>query len=91
MCVEAEEHSLTGIPSDSRVPEDVLRKHGVRVDDDRVVLLRGVEPAVQQRDEVLGNVAVSPLSALRLLAFLIVTRQQVVHGQIYIQVCSLNH
>lgn len=44
---EAEERSLTGIPSDSRVPEDVLGEHGVCVDDDGVVLLRRVESAVE--------------------------------------------
>lgn len=88
MC-KAEERSLTGIPSDSRVPEDVLRKHGVRVNDDRVVLLRGVEAAVQQRDEVLGYVAVAALAALRLLALLVIARQQIVHRQIHVQICSL--
>lgn len=44
---EAEERSLTGIPSDSRVPEDVLGEHGVCVDDDGVILLRRVEAAIE--------------------------------------------
>lgn len=89
--MEAEEHSLIGIPSDSGVPEDVLGKHGVRVDDDRVLGLRGVEAAVEQRDEVLGHVAVPALAALGLLALLVVAGQQVVHRKIHVQVCALSH
>lgn len=63
---------MTGVPSDSRVPEDVLREHSVGVDDDGVILLRRVEAAVQQRDEVFRDVAVASLTTLRLLPFLVV-------------------
>lgn len=69
---EAEEHSWTGIPSDSRVPEDVLREHGVCVDDDGVILLRRVEAAVEQGDEVLGHVPVTSFAAFRLFALLVI-------------------
>lgn len=86
---EAEEHSLTGIPSDSRVPEDVLGKHGVCVNDDGVVLLRRVESAVEQRDEVLGHVPVASFAAFRFFALLVIARQQIVHRQIHVQICTL--
>lgn len=80
---------MTGVPSDSRVPEDVLGEHRVGVDDDGVVLLRRVEAAVQQGDEVLGDIAVASFPALGLLPFLVVAGQQVVHRQVHIQVCTL--
>lgn len=69
---DAQEHSLTGIPSDSRVPEDVLREHGVCVDDDGVILLGRMEAAVEQRDEVLGHITVASFAAFRLFALLII-------------------
>lgn len=81
---------MAGVPSDGRVPEDVLGEHGVGVDDDGVVLLRRVEAPVQQRDEVLGHVPVAALAALRLLALLVIAGQQVVYRQIHVQVCTLH-
>lgn len=86
---EAEEHSLTGIPSDSRVPEDVLREHGVCVNDDGVVLLRRVEATIEQRDEVLGHVPVASFAAFRLFTLFVIARQQVVHRQVHVQICTL--
>lgn len=71
---------MTDIPSDGRVPEDFVGEHGVGIDDDGVVLLRRVEAAVQQGDEVLGHVPVAALAALRLLALFVIAGQQVVHG-----------
>lgn len=82
---------MTGIPSDSGVPEDVIGEHGVGVDDDGVVLLSRVEAAVEQRDEVLGHVAVAALTALGLLALLVIARQKIVHRQVHVQICTLNH
>lgn len=70
---ERAEHSSTVIPSDSRVPEDVLREHSVSIDDDGVLLLRCMEPTpVEERDQILGDIAVSSLPPFRLLAFLVV-------------------
>lgn len=82
---------MIGVPSDSRVPEDVLGEHGVCVDNDGVVLLSRVEATIEERDEVLGDVAVTTFAPLRLLALLVVARQQVVHRQINVQVCTLYH
>lgn len=80
---------MTGIPSDSGVPEDVVGEHGVGVDDDGVVLLGRVEAAVEQRDEVFRHVAVATLAALGLLALLVIARQQVVHRQVHVQIRTL--
>lgn len=75
-----EEHSST-IPSDSRVPEDVLREHSIGVDDHRVLLLCGVEAsAVEQRDQILRYIAVTALATFRLLAFFVVAGKKVVHS-----------